>query len=441
MKGSSLARLLVVPVVLLAAAMACNLPGAAPALDSGLAATQTIQALATAVAATLQSAEGAAPVEAPGATATVEPGTPAPTATPSLTPSITPTATPAVPVVQVSQNTNCRSGPGKVYDLLGALLKGEQAVVLGRTADSTYWYIENPDRPGGSCWLWGRYASVSGDTVGLPVLTPPPTPTSTLTPTATAVPLDFAIQDYSVTTCGPNIYLNFLIKNTGSVPLESSLTTATDLDLSETRSWTRDQFLSSTSCIGIVVGSLAPGATAYLASGPFSSPHGHTVRVTIKACAQDGLGGACAEKSRDFAIAAPSDASFKENRRPVDEEAVLERLMRLSITTWNYREMDEGARHIGPMAQEFNELFGVGADPRYISVVDAQGVAFASIQALNERVQAQEARLAELERQVAESSNRARSAWLLPVLLGFLAGAAGAWGWVGLRARRRRGGH
>ena len=39
-----------------------------------------------------------------------------------------------------------------------------------------YWIVNNPDRPG-ECWLWGQYASVSGDTSSLPVRTPPPTPT------------------------------------------------------------------------------------------------------------------------------------------------------------------------------------------------------------------------------------------------------------------------
>jgi len=79
-------------------------------------------------------------------------------------------------MVSVSENTNCRNGPGKTYDYLGALMAGESAEVVGQSTDGLYWIIKNPDRAG-ECWLWGQYASVTGPTVALPKFTPPPTPT------------------------------------------------------------------------------------------------------------------------------------------------------------------------------------------------------------------------------------------------------------------------
>ena len=84
----------------------------------------------------------------------------------------------------VSVNTNCRTGPGVVYDLIGALLVGEQAVVVGKYTAGNYWIINNPDSSG-TCWLWGQYATVSGNTAGLPEYSQPPTPTPTNTPTPT----------------------------------------------------------------------------------------------------------------------------------------------------------------------------------------------------------------------------------------------------------------
>jgi len=87
----------------------------------------------------------------------------------------------------VSVNTNCRTGPGVVYDLIGALLVGEQAVVVGKYTAGNYWIINNPDSSG-TCWLWGQYATVTGNTAGLPEYTPPPTPTPTSTPTPTVTP-------------------------------------------------------------------------------------------------------------------------------------------------------------------------------------------------------------------------------------------------------------
>lgn len=107
---------------------------------------------------------------------------PEPTATETLIPTITLTPTETLtptldkPIVSVSVDTNCRTGPGKQYDLIGALLLGEQADVVGIYAGGEYWIIKNPDRSG-ECWLWGYYASVTGPTDGLPVYTPPPTPT------------------------------------------------------------------------------------------------------------------------------------------------------------------------------------------------------------------------------------------------------------------------
>jgi len=116
-----------------------------------------------------------------------------PTETPSptfaVTATVTLTPTPEVPTISVSMDTNCRKGPGTVYDYIGALLVGETAEVVGASMDGEYWIIKNPDRAG-ECWLWGRYATVTGPTEALPKYTPPPTPTpiATATPTVTATP-------------------------------------------------------------------------------------------------------------------------------------------------------------------------------------------------------------------------------------------------------------
>jgi hypothetical protein len=109
---------------------------------------------------------------------------PSSTPFPTDIPTITPTFTPGVPMATVSVNTNCRTGPGIVYDLIGALLVGEQAVVVGKFTSGNYWIINNPDSSG-TCWLWGQYATVTGNTAGLPEYTQPPTPTPTKTPTPT----------------------------------------------------------------------------------------------------------------------------------------------------------------------------------------------------------------------------------------------------------------
>jgi uncharacterized protein YraI len=72
-----------------------------------------------------------------------------------------------LPVVTVNVNTNCRTGPARAYSLIGWLLVGEQAVVVGQNQRLNYWIIQNPRGPG-TCWLWGRYAAVFGDISQVP---------------------------------------------------------------------------------------------------------------------------------------------------------------------------------------------------------------------------------------------------------------------------------
>jgi hypothetical protein len=80
-----------------------------------------------------------------------------------------------------------------------------------------------------------------------------------------------------------------------------------------------------------------------------------------------------------------SDRAAKRDFSTVDGDLVLARLSRLPITEWSYR-AEPGVRHVGPMAQDFKESFGLGGDDRLIHGVDASGVALAAIQALERRV-------------------------------------------------------
>jgi len=77
-----------------------------------------------------------------------------------------------------------------------------------------------------------------------------------------------------------------------------------------------------------------------------------------------------------------SDRNVKENFENVDGVKLLERLDRISVTEWNYKTQDSAVRHLGPTAQDFHAEFGLGEDNLHISMVDADGIAFASIQAL-----------------------------------------------------------
>ncbi len=104
---------------------------------------------------------------------------PIPTRRPSSTPDtpdVTQTAfQPPIPLVSVSVSTNCRSGPGTDFELLGDLQAGDVAEVIGKYPSMNYWIIKNPDKAG-NCWLWGEYATVIGSTALVPLVAPPATP-------------------------------------------------------------------------------------------------------------------------------------------------------------------------------------------------------------------------------------------------------------------------
>ena len=156
--------------------LACNVPGGVtPTSPPNFVATITAQA-----ALLVQTPQDGQPSPQPGInsatpeliTQVVFTETPAPTATIALT------STQSVTTLTVSADTNCRSGPSKDYDYLGALLINQSAEVVGKNTITGYWIIKNPER-GGNCWLWGKYATVAGDTSKLQEFSIPPTPTPT----------------------------------------------------------------------------------------------------------------------------------------------------------------------------------------------------------------------------------------------------------------------
>ncbi len=95
-----------------------------------------------------------------------------------------------------------------------------------------------------------------------------------------------------------------------------------------------------------------------------------------------------------------SDRDAKQNFRPVRPHEVLERLVSLPIARWNFK-ADPEIEHIGPMAQDFQAAFEVGTDDRHIATVDADGVAFAAIQALYDLAQDKDREITELRNRVA----------------------------------------
>lgn len=92
-----------------------------------------------------------------------------------------------------------------------------------------------------------------------------------------------------------------------------------------------------------------------------------------------------------------SSREFKEDFETIDNEDLLEKINKMSITKWKYKGTNE--THIGPMAEEFKELFDLGivGENKSISTIDASGIALSAIQALYKKNQDLEQQIEELK--------------------------------------------
>jgi len=265
-------------------------------IETGVAGTVEAQAdLAETVAAQVEQTVAAL---APGLTQAAPADAPEPQTAIATTASPNPNVTPTPPTLLLSltANTHCRSGPSGAYGLLATFVTGQTAEAVARSTVDDYWYVENPDRPGEFCWLWGQYASVAGDASVLPVYTPLPSPTP-----GPAFGLTFS----RVFSCG-DIHAVFKVTNTSPYTFLSAERSVLDLDtgtylaLPETDP---SPFVGGSSNCPIGTGSrLDPGQVAYTYVRLNPVPSGHTARGTIRLCTQAGLGGLCYTQAVNFDI-------------------------------------------------------------------------------------------------------------------------------------------
>jgi len=98
------------------------------------------------------------------------------------------TSEPSIPLVSVSTDTNCRSGPRLDYSHVVTISVGQELEVVAVFPGSEYVVVKRPDG-NGDCWLWLRYANRTDfSEFSLPTATQPPTPMPTKTPTKTPAP-------------------------------------------------------------------------------------------------------------------------------------------------------------------------------------------------------------------------------------------------------------
>jgi hypothetical protein len=81
-----------------------------------------------------------------------------------------------------------------------------------------------------------------------------------------------------------------------------------------------------------------------------------------------------------------SDQRLKFNMGSIYPVQILDKVSHMDISEWQYHGQDY-VSHIGPMAQDFFDVFSLGNNNRYIQSVDMDGVILSSIQGLGKRWQ------------------------------------------------------
>ncbi len=87
-----------------------------------------------------------------------------------------------------------------------------------------------------------------------------------------------------------------------------------------------------------------------------------------------------------------SSPTIKKKAVKLDHQKVLRKVESLAVSEWRYKDdavsvgTITGGKHLGPMADEFAELFGLGDNNEVINYVDALGVCLSAIKALAVRI-------------------------------------------------------
>ncbi len=92
----------------------------------------------------------------------------------------TPTTANTNPTVTATVDANVRRGDSTAYDVVGSLLTGNSALILGRSPNGWYYIQLDNGRRG---FISPSVVTTSGNLANLQIITPPATPTPTFTPT------------------------------------------------------------------------------------------------------------------------------------------------------------------------------------------------------------------------------------------------------------------
>lgn len=109
-----------------------------------------------------------------------------------------------------------------------------------------------------------------------------------------------------------------------------------------------------------------------------------------------------------------SDRNSKENIVELEADSFIDKLDSIDVYRWNYITQDSSVQHIGPMAQDFYAVFGVGEDSTMINTIDFDGVNMILLKALYQKsIELEEAinRYEELNKDLEEIKQERLKLW------------------------------
>ncbi|HET6232820.1 MAG TPA: hypothetical protein VFE05_22280 [Longimicrobiaceae bacterium] len=157
---------------------------------------------------------------------------------------------------------------------------------------------------------------------------------------------------------------------------------------------------------GVVDPSTQTDSVRAQANGEFRlrAPGGVILRTSFASNSAAGVGGntGCDLPAGSGTFSCSSSRTIKHGFAAVNGEDVLSRFRATPVTTWFYNEEAGQVRHLGPVAEDFRQGFGLGVGGSSIGMGDIDGVNFAGVKALEERTRQLAASQAELQRKAAE---------------------------------------
>lgn len=101
-------------------------------------------------------------------------------------------------------------------------------------------------------------------------------------------------------------------------------------------------------------------------------------------------------------VMSASSRKVKKDFEQIDSQEILNKLEKLPISKWRYKNETVDIQHLGPTAEDFSEVFGLGKNNSTIASVDSAGVALAAVKALHHIVKEKNSRIAELEQRLTQ---------------------------------------